>query len=418
MSSTKIAILFLVYSTSNYIYADNTTVTPLGVIDIPKTTLSNESASSFFAAKDTYGMRSNAVVAAFQANPQKSFNFPILGFDNLIDIANYSDRDSVSLYADNTAPSLKPWQIINDTTFGKNVLISKEIDESKIKIGMILDTDENEKWSTYILKVEKNKLITAGWINSKTKKTGLPKNGTRVFINPITKIWATNFNIFLQKNSLANNAVIQENGLINAKFDTPNGINGIDTVVLPQSEYGGMTAYLARNAVSGFKQRWRIGFMSKGSEINFISTDSLISSPLTGFLEDSNAKNGFVFNGKNQNNSIIWLKDNRTMAAIDPNGLISKIGYKTITISEDTQMSDEIGRYIIDNKQNILLKLPLSKNVFNGYTIKISKVSSNSVVTFETEDSKVKINGKTKETITGEQWNKEAFFDGKNWFIL
>ena len=115
-------------------------------------------------------MRSNAVVAAFQANPEKPFDFPILGFADLSDMANYQDRDSVTLYADNTAPSLNSWEIISNTKFTENSLISNQLDKMKIKQGMVLDTDEQEKWSSYVIKVESDRIITAGWVNSKTKK--------------------------------------------------------------------------------------------------------------------------------------------------------------------------------------------------------------------------------------------------------
>ncbi|WP_303275456.1 hypothetical protein [Acinetobacter soli] len=418
MSTTKIALLFLVYSTSNYIYADNTTVTPLGVIDIPKTTLSNESASSFFAAKDTYGMRSNAVVAAFQANPQKPFDFAILGFNNLPDMANYLNRDSVALFADNTAPQLKSWQIINNTQFTENSVTSNEIIESNIKVGMILDTDENDKWTTYVEKIEKNKLIVAGWINSKTKKTGIPKNGVRLLINPTTKIWATNFKVVLPQNSLAQSAVIQENGLTNLNIKKPIKINGIDTVVLPESKYGGNSAYLARSAVYGYKQKWLTGFMSQGNTVNFSSADSLVSSPSVGFLEDSHSQDGLVFNGKNTNSSITWKNNDRISALINPNGLITKIGYTTKIINTSTELSDDTGRYIVNTKKDITLKLPSIKKIDKGYTVKISKVTSGGSVTFFSGDVNITVNGQKTEKISEKQWNKEAFFDGENWYIL
>lgn len=412
-----VLINFLILFSSDC-FSDTIKTNAIGSIDPTKSLISPKIASNFFAARNTYGMRSNAVIAAFQANSERPFDFPILGFTDVSDMANYSDRDSVSLYADNTAPSLKPWEVIKNTRFTKNALISDEIDESKIKTGMIIDTDEKEKWSTYIIKVDNNKVITAGWINSKTKNKGIPRDGTRVFINPTTKIWATNFNIFLPENSLANSAVIQENGLINANIQHPQTLNGIDTVVLPQSKYGGTAAYLARSAVDGYKQKWLVGFMSQGNEVNFRSSDSLVSSPEVGFWEDSNSQNGLVFSGKNQQSSILWKAEDRVLASIDPHGLINKIGYKTQTISDDTDLSDQVGRYIINSNKDIILKLPRKNQVFPGYSIKISKVRTNSNITFITTDKNVMINGNTKETLNEKQWNKEAIFDGTNWFIL
>lgn len=417
MSYSNKVLIAIVISSSNLCYSETIEINPIGIIDSTDLLISKKIASNFFAARDTYGMRSNAVVAAFQANSEKPFDFPVLGFANLLDMANYQDRDSVTLYADNTAPSLKSWEIISNTKFRENSLISEEINEVKIRQGMILDTDEKEKWSSYVISVESGKITTAGWVNSKTKEIGTPKDGTRVLINPVTKIWTTNFNSFIPKESLATGAAIQENGLINAKVELPNTINGIDTVVLPQSIYGGTAAYLARNAETGYKQRWRVGFISQGSEINFRSSDSAISSPQIGFLEDSSAENGLVFTGKNKKNSILWKNNNRIMAEIDSNGLISKIGYKTVKITDSTEMSDDVGRYIINNNSNITLKLPAIDRVFKGYTVKVSKITSQGSVHFETSESNTKINGNKNLTIKEKEWNKEAFFDGVSWYV-
>lgn len=417
MSQNKKMLITILIFISSYCYSDTIKISPIGVIDSTNLLISKNIASNFFAARDTYGMRSNAVIAAFQANSEKPFDFPILGFADLSDMANYQDRDSVALYAENTAPPIKSWEIITETKFKEDKLISNQIDHNKIKEGMILETDEKEKWVSYITKVESKQVWTAGWINSKTKKKGIPKDGTRIIINPITKIWTTNFNMFLQTNSLANNGVIQENGLINNKIKAPNALNGIDTVVLPQSKYGGTAAYLARGAIDGLKQRWLFGFISQGSEINFTSSDSLVRSPRIGFLENSGAENGLVFTGKNEKNSILWTKNNTTIAAIDSNGLITKIGYKTIKISSNTDLSDDVGRYILENKTNITLKLPSIEKVSKGYTLKISKVTPQGSVTFETPELKTKINNSKKIIINNQEWNKEAFFDGENWFL-
>lgn len=418
MRISQTIVLFLTTSTISSFGVADISTTPLGVPSNIEPRYIPIQTSNIFAAKDTYGMRSNAVVAAFQANPEKPFDFPILGFNTLEDMAAYSDRDSVGLYADNTAPALKAWEILNKTEFTLTTLISEDINEQKIQPGMILNTEGETKWTSYVLQVNKNKIITPGWINTKTKQKGVPPAGSKVLINPITKIWATNFNIFLPENSLASSAVIQENGLINANIQHPYTLNGIDTVVLPQSKYGGTAAYLARSAIDGYRQRWLVGFMSQGNEVNFTSTDSLINSPSVGFFEDSSAQDGVLFSGRNKQNSIVWKSEGRILASIDPNGLITKIGYKTETISDNTEMSDSIGRYIINNQKNITLKLPNTSQIFAGYTVKISKVTPKGTITFVTSDKDVMINGNEKEMLNEKPWNKEAFFDGKNWFIL
>ncbi len=115
MRISQTIVLFLTTSAiSSFSFADIST-TPLGIPSNIEPRYTPIQTSNIFAAKDTYGMRSNAVVAAFQANPEKPFDFPILGFNTLEDMAVYSDRDSVGLYADNTAPVLKAWEILNKT---------------------------------------------------------------------------------------------------------------------------------------------------------------------------------------------------------------------------------------------------------------------------------------------------------------
>lgn len=107
MIISQTIVLFLATSAiSSFSFADIST-TPLGIPSNIEPRYTPTQTSNIFTAKDTYGMRSNAVVAAFQANPEKPFDFPILGFNTLEDMAVYSDRDSVGLYADNTAPVLK-----------------------------------------------------------------------------------------------------------------------------------------------------------------------------------------------------------------------------------------------------------------------------------------------------------------------
>lgn len=72
-----------------------------------------------------------------------------------------------------------------------------------------------------------------GWVNTATGHLGTPPDGYGLVINPITKIWAANFNAFLEENSQSNSLVVQENGVVNNKLGNPMAVNGIDTVILP-----------------------------------------------------------------------------------------------------------------------------------------------------------------------------------------
>ncbi len=387
------------------------------IMNLQIPTLANNYSTGYYASRDTYGMRANAVVAAFKANAVEPYDYPIVGFESLRAMGKYRDRDSVGLYADNTSPPFKLWEKIHSANYTPTSFTSPDIDEKKIKPGMLLDTEHNPKWSSYVVSVKSGKVITAGWVNSKTGHLGTPENGVGVTINPLTKIWAANFNIFFPENGKATFGVIQENGIINSNVKNPNAINGIDTVVLPQSKYGGTAAYLSRSADRGYAQQWVYGFISQGSKNSFISSDSANHSPETSFLDQSSSINGLVFEGKNKKNSIVWRSKEIVNASITPEGLISKLGYKTKNIKSNSTLYSDYGRYIIENEQPITLILPDEKDLLPGYTLKITKVSNSKAPVSFVSKNNTSVNGDKKFTADSTQWNKEAIYDGASWYI-
>lgn len=164
--------------------------------------------SSIYVSKNTYGMRANAVVGAFSANPENPFDYPILGLNGIIQMAKYKDRDSVSLYADNTSLPFKSWEILKSINYTATSFTAEKYNNQNLKPGMLIETEHEPKWSSYIVSIEGNKVTTSGWVNNSTGHLGIPKSGVGLLINPITKIWATNFNIFF----------LREAGLIKVLF--------------------------------------------------------------------------------------------------------------------------------------------------------------------------------------------------------
>ncbi|EIY5222837.1 hypothetical protein [Klebsiella variicola] len=410
-------LIFTLFLTPALSLADNSVPNNTGRISVENEDFLKENVSKgIYASKNTFGMRSNAVVAAFSANSLKPFDYPILGFEWLKQMAIYKDRDSVSLYADNTSLPFKSWEIISSVTYGPTWFSSEGYDTSNLRPGMLLETKEEESWSAYIVSIQNEKIITSGWVNTKTGHLGTPNKGVPLIINPITKIWATNFNLFFPANGRAQKGVIQENGLINNNVSKPSSISGLDTVVLPQSEYGGYSAYLARSAESGQKQQWTYGFLSRGSKVGFTSTDSAVHSPEISFHESSSANNGLVFDGKNKSNSILWKSNNKITAKIDPNGLVSMVGYKTKSINEDSTISLDYAQYIFDNQKNITILLPKSSELIDGFTIRLLKTGNDkSIIQFKAFDDN-KVNGLSELTLNG-QWRKEAIYYNGQWFI-
>lgn len=365
-----------------------------------------------YASKDTYGMRASAVALAIRANPDKPFEYPINGFSWTKALSGYNNRDSVGLYADNTSPPFRNWEIINKAQYTPTSFTSSHIDTSKLKPGMLIDTDHTPRWSAYIVSVKGDKVTTGGWVNTVTKKMGTPEDGVGLKINPTSKIWATNFNIFLAQNGRAKAGVIQENGVINNALENPNEVNGIDNVILPASKFGGTAAYLARSATSGNKQQWSIGYMSQGAKTaNFYSADNTKNTNTqTGFLENSHADTGIAFSGKNKNSSIEWYSSGILSAKISPEGQIEKIAYKTKLISSSTHLTDNFARYIINAPNDIVLVLPDHTKLPDGYALEIYNISSHKV-RFKTESQ---LNDATK----GDGKIMNIIFSNGEWFIL
>lgn len=340
----------------------------------------NSFSAGVYAAKNTYGMRANAVVMAARANAYdyNKDGYPVSGFSYTKALSSYGDRDSVGLYADNTSNPFSHWEKVDSTIYMPTSVSSPSLDTKNIKPGMLLDVGADKRWSAYVIAAHDNKIITNGWVNNDTKSLGVPPNGLQLFINPITKIWAANFNIFLKEGGKAKSGVIQENGLVNNENKKPNAINGIDTVILPISKYGGTAAYLARSARSGNQQQWEMGFVSQGANLsNFYSADvSPEKSPQAGYIENSSASAGFVFYGKNKNSSIEWRSNGKIMSKISPDGRVMKLSYRTLVLNDSRKLLDDYFKYIVVAKKNINITLPEKSTIPDGYTIEIDRFSN------------------------------------------
>ncbi|AYM89683.1 hypothetical protein D9980_03310 [Serratia sp. 3ACOL1] len=338
-------------------------------------------ARGFYASRDTFGMRANAVASAVRANPSDPYTYPVIGLNFVQGLHEYRDRDSVGFYADNTSPPFKSWEIIKYATYTPTSFSSISIDASKIKPGMIIDTMHNPKWSTYVVRVSEKKVITSGWVNAKTGSLGTPENGIGLTINPITKVWAVNFNALLPSTGRADKLTIQENGIINNKVENPPAVNGVDTVILPQSKFGGTIAYWARSATSGFKKQWNVGFMANGSKTaNFFSANGVKDNNTdTGFLENSTADNGMVFSGANKKSAVEFRYLGKVTTKLSPDGKIEKIAYKTKIITQTSKLTDDYARYIIKATSDISIILPNAENLPDGYTLEIYNFTGHSV---------------------------------------
>ncbi len=413
----KIGTFILLISIPPIVSADDMTVNNLGRIINTQQMMENDISRGYFASKDTYGMRSNAVVAAFSANSQKPFDYPIVGFEGIMQMAKYKDRDSVALYSENTSPPFKRWEKISTARYTPTSFSAVGYDTSHLRTGMLIDTMHDQKWSSYIVSIHKDKVITSGWVNSKTGHLGTPENGVGLIINPLTKIWAVNNNIFFPESGKAKNGVIQENGIINNSVINPNAINGLDTVVLPQSKYGGTAAYLSRSADRGGKQQWAYGFISQGAKSSFVSSNSSIHSPDVSFHDMSSAYYGILFEGDNRKKSIAWKnKAGTIVSSIDPEGKVEAVAYKTKLITKDGYVTSDYSRYLIRGNESITLVLPDKNSISDGFTVKLSKLSKSKLIIKTTSEEL--INDASNEILLEGIANKELFYTNGNWYLL
>ena len=75
-------LIFTLFLTPALSLADNSVPNNTGRISVESEDFLKENVSKgIYASKNTFGMRSNAVVAAFSANSLKPFDYPILGFE-------------------------------------------------------------------------------------------------------------------------------------------------------------------------------------------------------------------------------------------------------------------------------------------------------------------------------------------------
>ena len=326
-------------------------------------------------------------------------------------LSRYGSRDSVGLYADNSSLPFRDWEKISEATYSPTSFTANGIIASKIKAGMLIDTNTNPSWSGYVVSVNENKVVTNGWVNNSTKRMGTPPQHSGLIINPATKIWATNFNIFLNDGGRARAGVIQENGLINNSVTNPKEINGLDTVILPSSKYGGTAAYLSRSARNGNKQQWLLGFASQGArDANFYSADaSREKSTNTGFMENSSASTGMLFSGKNKLSSIEWRKEGKVTARISPDGKLMKVAFSTKLVKESSKITDSYYKYIVNSNKGISLSLPSSKDVIDGYTVEIDNFSGNKISFIA--DAKINISPKETTSV-------HATFTSGEWFVM
>jgi len=175
------------------------------------------------------------------------------------------------------------------TTYTATSITAPEISELTVRAGMFIWVEDPTGYVGQVTDITGSTATVDGWFVWGTGATSIPPNGTSAWINPNTKIWALNANVFLQPAGMAGNATGFELGVVTNKVGSGANTTGIDVVTLGGEPVGVM--YRARNLHNtGYKSElpvysgfWvennkalggeRVGYRSTGGKVGLLSQD-------------------------------------------------------------------------------------------------------------------------------------------------
>lgn len=207
----------------------------------------------------------------------------VLGVTAPNQLAVYTDRDTVGLYAENLAPAILA--STSTATYSlTSVSLTTPLTDSQIKklrVGMIIDTKHSPTKYTGVIiawSSDGSSLTVEGWYLadglSTTHAKVLPANGVGININPFTKAWAINANVFINPSSYASAVAGFELGVGNDKVDYDSLTDswhtwGYDVITLGSKLCE--TGYMQRGYFyKGYESRGAIGYNFLAANANGI----------------------------------------------------------------------------------------------------------------------------------------------------
>lgn len=197
----------------------------------------------------------------------------VLGVTAPNQLAVYTDRDTVGAYVDNLAPPiLASTTTATYTATGVTLSTPLTADQiKKLRVGMIIDTKHTPTKYTGVITswaADGLSLTVEGWyladgLNTTHSKV-TPASGTGLNINPFTKAWALNANVFINASSYASAVAGFELGVGNDKFDYDSATDtwhmwGYDVITLGSKLCE--TGYMQRGYFyKGYESRGAIGY--------------------------------------------------------------------------------------------------------------------------------------------------------------
>lgn len=231
--------------------------------------------------RSTFGYFEKAAVNWAIAN-EPNGRPQILGILNDNQLAVYQDRDSAAYYASNFAPP--PTQTVAAASFTSTTVTLTAPAVTGVVPGMLIDTNDAVKFSARITAISQDRmtLTVSGWFRMGNTAPGQVPTGTpTLFLNPTTKIWAHNANVFIGPLSHAHRGAGFELGVFNNKGPLTYGSGG-------SGPDGGVNLLWGYDAVNLGPFQGGVGFISRGDFLRgFVSRGQ----SQFGFVVEDNAQN-------------------------------------------------------------------------------------------------------------------------------
>ena len=242
----------------------------------------------------------------------------ICGFRSDSSLSSYADRDSAIMYLDGVLPKCKVLEVVEFTTTSVEVIG----DASSIEVGMIIDCmnqteidkfNQATKYSGFVVEVDGQVIKVSGWYQLGNSNSGQIPDKNRIIINPVTKLWGINANIFLEPDSFGWGGVVCELGLFNRKSVSTGSnnykLNGIDLV-----NFGGYCdiGYQIRNANKEDTTITNIGYSASKVNTGYLcsnSNDKSFSSE-GGSIGFNSEGDNVCFNANTSDNNIAFKTNN------------------------------------------------------------------------------------------------------------
>lgn len=226
-------------------------------------------------SNQTWGFFGSSTGACVQANTAL-FNGRcyVMAFDSPATISQYADRDTVGLAVANTGI---PWLAFVTGSFTATTFVPSTplpvAAVAKLRVGMLIDTNtgpsvwqiDSTRWTGQITgwAEDGTSITVSGWYRQTSRASPspatIPVGQAAAAINPVTKVFGANINVFMPSNFYGNASGV-EIGVFNSQAQTttetsfPN-VRGVDAVSL--GDFDGTNAFTARahgtsDFVSGF----------------------------------------------------------------------------------------------------------------------------------------------------------------------